>query len=186
MDKVKCSILRREVLPGIVAGQAGPDDREAVKNLMVQTAAWLQSKGSKQWHELLAGEDRHGMEAAIGRGEVFIFKQDGIIAGMAILQQHASNWDRSLWGDEGHESSVYLHRLCINRDFQGKQLGNAILHWAQQDVRFPGKDRIRLDCIASEPSLNRLYSGAGFTYKGPSASGEFSLFEKIQPETSLG
>ncbi|WP_309272910.1 GNAT family N-acetyltransferase [Paenibacillus sp.] len=179
MDKLKYSITLQEVIPGVIAVQAGPEDKEAVNGLMLQTAAWLQSKGSKQWHELLAGEDRHRVPDAIDRGEVFIFKHDDTIAGMVILQQHASAWDRSLWGEEGHETAVYLHRLCINRDFGGKRLGDAILRWAEQGIRFPGKDRIRLDCISSVPDLNRLYGGAGFTYKGQAPSG-FNLYEKMQ------
>lgn len=180
MNITKCTITKEEVLPGIRAYQAEPADKEAVSALMVQAAAWLQGKGSKQWHELLVGEDRHGVSAAVDRGDVFIFKQEGVIAGMVILQQHASAWDYSLWGEEGHESAVYLHRLAINREFGGRQLGNAILHWAENGIRFPGKDRIRLDCIASVPALNRLYSGAGFDYIGQTETG-YNLYEKMQP-----
>ncbi|GIP28224.1 putative N-acetyltransferase YesJ [Paenibacillus sp. J23TS9] len=180
MNTTKCIIIEQEIKPGIRAIQAGPEDKEAVNDLMVQAAAWLQSKGSKQWHELLAGEDRHGVTDAIDRGDVFIFKQDDTMAGMVILQQHASSWDRSLWGEEGHEPAVYLHRLAINREFGGEQLGSAILQWAEHGVRFPDKDRVRLDCIASVPALNQLYSGAGFTYKGQTPSG-FNLYEKMQP-----
>ncbi|MCJ8011908.1 GNAT family N-acetyltransferase [Paenibacillus sp. KQZ6P-2] len=181
MNTTKCSITEQEIMPGVRALQAGPEDKEAVNALMVQAASWLKSKGSRQWNELLAGEDRHGVADAIDRGDVFIFKQDDMIAGMVILQQHASNWDRSLWGEEGHETSIYLHRLAINREFAGKQLGSAILHWAEHGIRFPGKDRVRLDCIASVPALNRLYSGAGFEYKDQSPSG-FNLYEKMQPQ----
>lgn len=181
MNDMKCRIIRGEVKPGIRAVQAGAEDKAAVNGLMVQAAAWLQSKGSNQWHELLAGEDRHGVPEAVDRGDVFIFKKGEALAGMVILQQHASAWDRSLWGDEGHESSVYLHRLCINRDFAGEQLGSAILDWAVNGIRFPRKDRIRLDCIASVPALNRLYSGAGFEYRGPAPGASFNLYEKRVP-----
>ncbi len=178
-NTTRCSILIEEVQPGIRAYQAKPEDKDAVQALMVQAAAWLQSKGSKQWHELLAGEDRHGVAFAIERGDVFIFKQDETLAGMVILQQHASEWDRQLWGDQDREQALYLHRLAINRDFGGRRLGDSILQWAEQGVRFPGKDRVRLDCIASVPALNRLYSGAGFEYRGQSDTG-FNLYEKMQ------
>jgi len=181
MDDRTYRIIRDEIKPGIRAMQAGPEDKAAVNDLMVQAAAWLQSKGSKQWHELLAGEDRHGVAEAVDRGDVFVFKKDDTLAGMVILQQHASGWDRSLWGDEGHESAVYLHRLCINRSFAGEELGGAILHWAVNGIRFPRKDRIRLDCIATVPALNRLYSGAGFDYRGQAPGAPFNLYEKQVP-----
>ncbi|MDR9852414.1 GNAT family N-acetyltransferase [Paenibacillus sp. VCA1] len=181
MNDSKCQIIREEVLPGIFAAQARPEDKMAVNSLMVQAAAWLQGKGSKQWHELLAGEDRHGVAEAVDRGDVFIFKQGDALAGMVILQQHASAWDRALWGNEGHESAVYLHRLCIDRAFAGRQLGSAILNWAVNGIRFPHKDRIRLDCIASVPALNSLYSGAGFESRGSAPDAPFNLYEKPVP-----
>lgn len=179
--KNKTWIMGNEFLtPEIRAAQAGSGDIEAVKGLLVQTARWLQSKGSKQWHELLAGEDRHGVAEAVLRGDVFVFKKDEQLAAMVILQQHASGWDRTLWGEDGHDMSIYLHRLAISRDFAGEHLGQAILLWAETGIRFQGKDRIRLDCIANNPALNQLYSGAGFAYKGEHSSG-FNIYEKVLP-----
>lgn len=172
-------IINQEwVTPEIRAVQAGPEDVAAAQGLLFRTAQWLQSIGSKQWNQLLTGEDRHHIDEAVLRGDVFLFKKEERLAAIVILQQHASEWDRNLWGEDGHDTSVYLHRLAIDREFGGTGLGSAILHWALTGIRFQGKDRIRLDCIADNPGLNRLYSGAGFTLKGQHESG-FNIYEKI-------
>lgn len=159
--------------------QAKIEDTEAVMQLLVQTAEWLRSKGSKQWNGLLHGEDSHQTQEAVKRGEVYLFMQGSMLAGMVMLMQQESAWDRGLWGEEGHESSVYLHRLNINREAAGKGLGEAIVRWADAGIHFPGKDRIRLDCIASNEKLNSFYLRCGYEFKG-SATNEISTFNKYE------
>lgn len=69
----------------------------------------------------------------------FLFRQNEELAGVVMLLPEASGWDRRLWGDEGHEESVYLHRLAINRRFAGAGLGRTIMTWAETGVSCPGK-----------------------------------------------
>ncbi|TJY42265.1 GNAT family N-acetyltransferase [Cohnella pontilimi] len=159
------------------ASKAQLEDTDAVKRLLVRTAEWLKSKGSTQWSGLLHGEDYHDTAGAIRRGDVYVFHVGGVLAGTVILLQQPSAWDRDLWGDEGHEPSIYLHRLAINRELGGTGLGTRIMRWAETGIRFPGKDRIRLDCIADNPVLNRFYSGLGYEFKGTAPTG-FNLYEK--------
>ncbi|MCB5336198.1 hypothetical protein JTE87_03117 [Bacillus amyloliquefaciens] len=110
---------------------ARKDDEEEVMDLLVQAAEWLRDKGSNQWSGLLQGEDTHNMREAIAKGYVFLFRQNEELAGVVMLLPEASGWDRRLWGDEGHEESVYLHRLAINRRFAGAGLGRTIMTWAE-------------------------------------------------------
>ncbi|AZN42026.1 GNAT family N-acetyltransferase [Paenibacillus albus] len=157
--------------------QAKPSDAVDVMNLLVETARWLQSKGSTQWSALLSGDDHHNVTGHIEKGELFMFKDGDTLAGIVLLMQVPGEWDHSLWGPDGHESIVYLHRLAINRNYAKQGLGADIVKWAEEGVSFPGKDRIRLDCIANNETLNKFYSGIGYTYKGTSPSG-FCLYEK--------
>lgn len=167
--------------PDIHVFQAKPEDTEAVLQLLISTAEWLRSKGSSQWNALLRGEDSHRTPEAIARGEVYIFEKGGVLAGMVMLMQKASSWDQELWREEGHESSIYLHRLNINREVAGGNLGEAIVRWAESGIRFPGKDRIRLDCVAGSAKLNEFYLKCGYTYIGTAVNGmgEYSKFEKV-------
>ncbi|BBH20636.1 putative N-acetyltransferase YesJ [Paenibacillus baekrokdamisoli] len=166
--------------PGIKVFQAKPEDTEAVLQLLVRTAEWLKSMGSTQWSGLLQGQDSHNTPEAIKRGEVYIFKKKSVLVGMVMLMQKASAWDIELWGDEGHESSVYLHRLAINRDEAGKDLGRQIVNWAGSGIHFAGKDRVRLDCLAYHEKLNAFYTSCGYEWKGIASNplGDFSKYEK--------
>ena len=104
-------------------------------------------------------------------------KQGEALVGMMMLLQEPSEWDRELWGEEGHEGALYLHRLAISRNYAGKALGQDMMRWAEEGIRFVGKDRIRLDCIANNPVLNDFYSRIGYAFKGQAPSG-FNKFEK--------
>ncbi|UVI27591.1 GNAT family N-acetyltransferase [Paenibacillus spongiae] len=165
------------VNPDIRAFHAKPEDTAAIQELLVQTARWLKSRGSLQWGGLLAGIDSHDTAGSILRGNVFVCKEGDTLAGMMMLLPEPSEWDRQLWGEEGHEGAIYLHRLAINRDYAGRGLGRDMMQWAEQGIRFPGKDRIRLDCIADNPALNDFYTRIGYEFMGQ-APGGFNTFEK--------
>lgn len=165
--------------PAILAEQATLKDASAVTQSLRQTALWLQSTGSTQWGDLIDGEDKHGTNHAIERGEVFIFRQQGQeeLAGMVILFQNPSEWDINLWKGHNLTSSIFLHRLNINRNVAGKGFGEAIMNWVANDIRFPGKDTVRLDCIATNEHLFAFYTRMGYKHQGIHESG-FHLFAR--------
>ncbi|WMT38811.1 GNAT family N-acetyltransferase [Paenibacillus sp. D2_2] len=161
-------IIDEHIGEGLTMVQAKPADTEAVAALLIQTAEWLLSRGSTQWSGLLTGEDSHNTAGAILNGDVFVCKSGTDIAGMVILMRQPSEWDRRLWESKAYDGdgALYLHRLAINRDYTSLGLGSSIIKWCEDGVRFEGKDKIRLDCIADNAKLNTYYSGNGYTYLG--------------------
>lgn len=162
------------------AVQAVPGDAPKIRELLLKTARWLQSRGSDQWSGLLRGEDSHRTPEAIDRGDVFVFKRGDDLAAMVMLLRKPSEWDLELWGEPDAAGAVYVHRLAIDRDYAGQGLGGKVLDWVAEGIRFAGIDRIRLDCIASNPTLNAFYRRMGYTYVSESVNdlGAFSKFEK--------
>ncbi len=164
------SIIRRDHL-GVLGSEtkaylAKQEDTQAASGASGSTAEWLKSTGSTQWSGLLQGEDSHNTPEAIKRGEVYIFMQGSMLAGMVMLLQRESAWDAELWGEEGHESSIYLHRLNINRAAAGKNLGEQIVRWGRFRNPVCRKRSDWLDCIANNPKLNDFYRRCGYAYKG--------------------
>lgn len=169
-------LLQTEIMDGIQVHQAKAEDTEAVMALLFKTAQWFQSRGSSQWSGLLVGEDSHNTREVIKNGNVFVFKDGILIAAMVMLLTEASPWDRELWGEEGHEEALYVHRLAVDRDYAGRGLGSAILNWVEHGIAIEGKSNIRLDCIGTNETLYHFYSKAGFIYRGLSKN--FHLFDK--------
>ncbi|RPK01738.1 hypothetical protein BSBH6_03159 [Bacillus subtilis] len=153
------------------------EDAEAITGLLVRTAEWLRDRGSTQWSGLLEGHDTHDITGSIADGHVFVFKKDEELAAVVMLLPEPSEWDRKLWGEDGHEASIYLHRLAVSRQFAGQGLGASVLQWAETGIYFSEKTRIRLDCVADNDALHSFYRRMGYEFKGADASG-YHLFEK--------
>ncbi|MGB3161299.1 GNAT family N-acetyltransferase [Carnobacterium sp.] len=146
--------------------QAKANQKFLIEEMLQQSALWLQSKGSKQWSGILKGEDRHNTSEAIERGEVFVGMIDEQMAGMFVLWSQQSEWDQEFWGKELSDDYVYLHRLAVNRNFSGKGISKELLLEAKIYAKRRGFIAIRLDCIADNDYLNKLYQDAGFRYVG--------------------
>lgn len=127
------------IADGFYACPAVYEDAESITGLLVRTAEWLRDRGSNQWSGLLKGQDTHDITGSIENGHVFVFKKDEELAAVVMLLPEPSEWDRTLWGDDGHEESIYLHRLAVSRRFAGQGLGARVLHWVETGIYFPGK-----------------------------------------------
>ncbi|KZZ82575.1 GNAT family N-acetyltransferase [Bacillus sp. SJS] len=169
--------IKQDSIPdGFTVKLAEPADSHTIALLLKEAAGWLKEKGSAQWSELLEKGELDGLAASIKLGEVFLFEKGGLAAGMVMLLPKPGDWDRSLWGDERESHSIYLHKLVTANSFKGSGLGMKILAWAEQGIEFNGKDRIRLDCIETNPSLNSFYQSAGYLLKGTTKG--FCKYEK--------
>lgn len=145
--------------------QAIPEEKGLIEEILRQAAEWIQTKGSKQWSGILQkenGKDNHDTTGAIKRGEVYFATIKEEPAGMFLLWDHQSAWDRQLWSTESGDTYMYLHRLAIIRQFAGKGVSQKLIASAKEIARQNGKKAVRLDCIAANPYLNELYQAAGF------------------------
>ncbi|MBS2970477.1 GNAT family N-acetyltransferase [Metabacillus sp. KIGAM252] len=159
-------IRQNSISDGFTVKQAESADIQTISMLLKEAAGWLQSKGSTQWSELLDSSGMNGLASSIEKEEVFLFEKEGSAAGMVMLLAQPGDWDRSLWGDDQQSHSIYLHKLVTANSFKGSGLGMKILTWAEQGIEFDGKDRIRLDCIETNSSLNSFYQSAEYLLKG--------------------
>lgn len=143
--------------------QATAKDHQVIKEILTQTAEWLKSIGSTQWSEVLQGKDNHNTPKAIERGEVYYATLDGKVAGMFILWNQQSNWDKEMWGADNQEW-MYLHRVNIMREFAGTSVAHDIVEEAKNIALEKQVKGIRLDCMAEKEYLNTFYKAAGFTF----------------------
>lgn len=142
--------------------QAKIQDQEVINHILFQAASWLKKIGSKQWNGFLKGKDNHNTLEAISRGEVFICHVKQVPAGMFILWAEKSVWDQQLWQEEREPAAFYLHRLAIDRKFAGQHISERMLSWAKEYTYAQGKVVLRLDCIAENIHLNKLYQENDF------------------------
>ncbi len=151
----------------IIIRQADENDWPQVQDLLIQVARWLAEQGSVQWNGLLTGRDSHQTQERIKEGQVYVAEaRDKTLVGMYILYDQPSQWDKDLWSDDNREDYYYLHRLAVNRHFNGRGISRLLLENAKENTKNSGKKALRLDCRANVEALNRLYSKNGFELVG--------------------
>lgn len=165
--------------------QAKEDELPIVQDILMQTAGWLKSIGSKQWNGILEGKDHHDTPAAIQRGEVYLATVQDKPAGMFVLWDRQSEWDRELWGMDESLDYMYLHRVNIVREFAGQGVASELLAASLEIAKSKGKKAVRLDCLAANDYLNKFYAGAGFKQVGVvkehdagEQTADFNLYEQ--------
>ncbi|GGD00974.1 GNAT family N-acetyltransferase [Enterococcus wangshanyuanii] len=156
------------------------EEGQTALEILKETAEWLKSIGSDQWSDVLNGEDKHGIIAAVKRNEVFFFyNNEKQLVGMVAAWQTPTEWDRLLWEKvEPDKNACYLHRVIIRPKYRkagyGKELLNAIKNKFEKQI-----DELRLDCLASNQRLATFYMDNGFKhvdYSKDSTGTEFELF----------
>lgn len=98
--------------------------------------------------------------------EFYVALVDNKPAASVVLQETERNqsW-KSVDGEKPRES-LYLHWLCVHRDFAGRGLSQKMVDFAEQESKSRGFNLLRLDTNAKERKLCRLYEKMGFELMG--------------------
>lgn len=152
------SIIRNEPL---VIRRATPKDAEALRAILIEAAHWIHSAhGIRQWHEQMFTSEI--VSDFIRDYEVFVAVQGQELAGCFSV-----HWGyEEIWGEKFREDAGYVHRLTVSRSRKGQGIGKQLLDYAENYIREKGKNRMRLDCMADNPNLNRFYQSLGFAFQG--------------------
>ncbi|WP_433168778.1 GNAT family N-acetyltransferase [Kribbella sp. CA-247076] len=119
-----------------------------------EAAAWLRAAGIDQWPDRFKPE---WVEPAVERGETWLARLDGVVAGTITL-----DWDDELWTD--HEGTAgYVHRMAVSRTAPG--LGATLLDWAAATARALGCTYLRLDCVTTNTRLRTYYESHDFHHQ---------------------
>lgn len=81
------------------------------------------------------------------------------------------------------QKALYIHWLCVDRNFAGLGLSKEMIEFAQKQAKEKGYKLLRLDTDADEPKLCHLYQHLGFQDKGIEKEEEHNViyFEKTIP-----
>ncbi|MBG0828768.1 GNAT family N-acetyltransferase [Planomonospora sp. ID67723] len=140
--------------------RATGDDLPAVLALLAETAAWLDSRGIRQWPA--GGFPAGRIAPLIEEGAMYVVHGADGPAATVALDGHA---DPEFWtpGD-GPGSALYVHKLSVARSHCGRGLGEALLDWAGLRVLAAGRRWLRLDCAKDNPGLQAYYRRQRFTH----------------------
>lgn len=130
---------------------------EEAISIMKEVAKWGREKGFRVWlDEWLTPEELITEEA---KPENFcIGKADGKTACAFILQKSDSDY----WKDSSEVQAVYLHKLCVRREYAHRNMTKLVVEAIKEECRKSGIKYIRLDTALDEKNVRKIYLNVGF------------------------
>ena len=170
----------------ITMTRALPEDVREVLDVVQDSTRRMQEKGITQWRLYLtdAGVARvrrrvmgeAGEEVYLARSEI----HDRPVGAVSV------EWsDREYWSERGEDGLAgYIHMLCVHRDARGNELGERIMHWAEELVASRGRTYARLDCWAAITFLPGYYARLGYERVGAvgGPNGSLLLEKRVRDE----
>ena len=123
-----------------------------------EAAKWMLEQGIKQWESPPPSECWALFREEIVAERVYFIMREGSDEVVGFFRLKWSG--EPLWEDESNAG--YLYSLAIRPRYIGQGIGPAVIKWLMQHFASLGKDRFRVDCIASNDRLRRWYEELGF------------------------
>ncbi|KAF8975218.1 hypothetical protein BGZ46_009323 [Entomortierella lignicola] len=182
-----------------------PEELEKYINILERAAEWMESQKLAQWipGTFRKPESRLHISNAIAAQNSYVVEEvlSGDIAAIFALN-YEDPFDDMLWapllGSENWKDAIYVHRLVVEKQYQGKGIVPMILAFAEDLVPKKGKKYLRLDCRGNNPGLRKFYRekcrgkviGADGiakmegleergTYTNPATGIEYARFERL-------
>ncbi|MCJ1677658.1 GNAT family N-acetyltransferase [Streptomyces sp. APSN-46.1] len=153
---------------GMLFRHAEEKDAGTLVKLYDRAARWMRANAIAQWKP--GEKDTAHFRARMRDGEVWLAEDpDGRVVGAYELW-----WsDEEAWGVQPPVAG-YVHRLMVEREAAPAGAGRRILGHAEWRIARTGRERARLDCVATNPRLLAYYQGAGYRIVGeyPSKQGK--------------
>lgn len=125
--------------------------------VMREVAQWGREQGFRVWLDEWLTPDELITEEA--KTENFcIGKIDGNTACAFILQRSDSDY----WKDSSDAQAVYLHKLCVKREYAHRNMTKAVAEAIKEECRKNGIKYVRLDTGLDEKVVRKIYLNAGF------------------------
>jgi len=138
-------------------------DMEKAISIMYNAGKWLEESGknpSKWWKPENLNSDFLLQYAK--PNEFYVVLVNGNNAAAAILQYSQNSQDWECIDKNNPVSAVYIHWLCVGRQYSGKGLPKVVIDFAEQQAINNGVGFLRADTNAREMKLRKIYEKLGF------------------------
>ena len=141
---------------------AQPEELERYIDLLEEVAAWLDTRGIKQWPVGRFRLTADYYAESIGRREVqLMFLGNELVGTLRLLLR-----EPIVWPDVVEDDAVYVFNLAVRRPWADRRFGHRLLAWAEGRAASLARRYVRLDCLVDNDFLRRYYEKAGFEERG--------------------
>ncbi len=139
-------------------------DIDAILKLTKACAEFMISNGVFQWNEHYP--NRLAFEHDVERGELFVLEQDKNIIGCIVISTLMDEEYIPIQWLTKNENNVYIHRLAIHPNYQGKGLAQQLMDFAETTSRQHKMQSVRLDTFSQNYRNQKFYELRGYQRLG--------------------
>lgn len=121
------------------------------------------SQGIDQWDDIYPNEEV--IKRDLYEESLYVY-YDGIVKGIIVLNEHQDDEYETVRWKMLYGRPMVIHRLCIDPDYQGIGIANAMIDFAESFAVDNKYDSIRLDAFVHNNKACRLYEGNGYKRVG--------------------
>ena len=109
-----------------------------------------------------------GIRAYIKEENMYLYRKHDVIAGaMAVTMYQGEDYHTIEWSLQiADDEAAVIHILAVGPDSQGEGIGTEMIKEAIRIAKMKGKKSVRLDALASNTPVHRIYERIGFEYRG--------------------
>ena len=149
--------------------KATHEDLDEILMLIQKRIDWMDENNIRQWNitNYVDCYPRSYFEDLAAKGQLYVVKDGSlnrVIGAVALLEQD-QRWNDNI-------PSYYIHNLVSDAGFCG--IGARIIGCCEKIALDDGKQRLRLDCQASNDKLRAYYSDLGFECVGRVEEGKYT------------
>lgn len=142
-------------------------DMDQAIGVMRGAGQWMKESGknpSKWWK--LENLNRTFLLRHAKANEFYVGLVGGAPAVAAVLMMIENNSDWKSVDLDHSQSALYIHWLCVERQFAGQNLPKLMVDFAERLAKKKGVILLRLDADADKKKLQRIYEDLGFRLVG--------------------
>ncbi|WP_289037533.1 GNAT family N-acetyltransferase [uncultured Zobellia sp.] len=127
-------------------------------------AAAMIANGIFQWNEHYPS--KQAFEADVERGELYVLRIENKIIGSIVISTLMDEEYKPIEWLTPSAKNVYIHRVSVHPDFQGKGYAQKLMAFAENYARENSFASVRLDTFSQNKRNHRFYEARGFQRLG--------------------
>ncbi|WP_353777206.1 GNAT family N-acetyltransferase [Winogradskyella sp. 3972H.M.0a.05] len=140
--------------------KATTKDIDAITLITKACAKHMQDQGIFQWNEVYP--NREAFETDVERDELYVILQNEQIAGCIVISTFMDEIYKPVQWLTDNENNIYIHRLAILPETQGKGYARQLMDFAEQYAIDNNYTSIRLDTFSQNPRNQKFYELRGY------------------------
>ncbi len=117
-----------------------------------------------QWNEVYPSEEAFTQD--IERQELYILKKEETVIGTIVISTLMDEEYIPVQWLTSNENNIYIHRLSIHPDFQGKGYAQRLMDFGETFAKTHHFQSVRLDTFSQNPRNQKFYEQRGYKRLG--------------------